>query len=234
MSSGWDSKFRFFTTRGDPWTAFAYCMTREPGQGDGFDTSWKSALGDQVFGKSPCYRSLDCSTNCRVKDSTWGILLLDHRNEINKRSLGERQKVLFVFISLTVNPDAWLFSISRKMCALCQERIQLLKPNLSVSVLACLRRLHWSSTILTQEVHHDTMGHGPLSRYVKLRVALAPGTSGTFSPPPRVSDPDMHHGTCRGFLWSRWREKRSRHSRLMHNPQFCLSGKRSMAQPCSQ
>ena len=41
---------------------------------------------------------------------------------------------------------------------------------------------------------------------------------GTFSPPSRVSDPDMHHGTCVtyvpwcmpgsltcGFLWSRWR-----------------------------
>ena len=43
---------------------------------------------------------------------------------------------------------------------------------------------------------------------------------GTFSPSPRVSDPDMHHGTCvthvpwcmpgsltSSFLWSRWREK---------------------------
>ena len=43
---------------------------------------------------------------------------------------------------------------------------------------------------------------------------------GTFPPPPRVSDPDMHHGTClthvpwcmpgsltSGFLWSRWRGK---------------------------
>ena len=38
--------------------------------------------------------------------------------------------------------------------------------------------------------------HGPLSRYVKLRVAHAPGMPGTFSPPPRVSDLDMHHGTC--------------------------------------
>ena len=48
---------------------------------------------------------------------------------------------------------------------------------------------------------------------------------GTFSPPPRVSDPDMHHGTCvthvpwcmpglitTGFLWSRCRGSRSRHS----------------------
>ena len=53
--------------------------------------------------------------------------------------------------------------------------------------------------------------YGPLARYVKLPW--------TFSPPPRVSDPDMHHGTCvthvpwcipgsltNGFLWSRWRE----------------------------
>ena len=61
--------------------------------------------------------------------------------------------------------------------------------------------------------------HGPLARCVKLRVAHAPGMPGTFSPPPRVSDPDMHHDTVlwcmsgsltNGFLWSRWQEKRSR------------------------
>ena len=39
--------------------------------------------------------------------------------------------------------------------------------------------------------------HGPLARYVKLRIAHAPGMPGTISPPSRVSDPDMHHGTCR-------------------------------------
>ena len=38
--------------------------------------------------------------------------------------------------------------------------------------------------------------HGPLARYVKLRVAHAPGMPGTFSPPPRVSDPDIRHVTC--------------------------------------
>ena len=61
----------------------------------------------------------------------------------------------------------------------------------------------------------------------------APGMPGTFSPPTRVSDPDMHHGTCvthvpwcipgsltSGFLWSLWRGKRSRHSRCMRNPNF--------------
>ena len=76
-----------------------------------------------------------------------------------------------------------------------------------------------------------SMLHGFVARYVKLRVAHAPGMPGTFSPPPRVSDPDMYHGTCvthvprcmpesltRGFLWNRWRGKRSRHSRRMRNP----------------
>ena len=60
-----------------------------------------------------------------------------------------------------------------------------------------------------------------------------------FSPPPRVSDPDMHHGTCvthvpwcmpgsltSSFLLNQWRGKRSRHSRRMRNPQLYLSGKR--------
>ena len=84
--------------------------------------------------------------------------------------------------------------------------------------------------------------HGLLARYVKLRVAHAPGMPGPFSPSPRVSDPDMHHGTCvthvpwcmpgsltSGFLWSRWRGKRSRHSRRMRDPQFKVSSKRPMA-----
>ena len=38
--------------------------------------------------------------------------------------------------------------------------------------------------------------NGPLARYAKLRVTHAPGMPGTFSRPPLVSDPDMHHGTC--------------------------------------
>ena len=30
----------------------------------------------------------------------------------------------------------------------------------------------------------------------KIADAHAPGMPGTFSPQPRVSDPDMHHGSC--------------------------------------
>ena len=87
----------------------------------------------------------------------------------------------------------------------------------------------------------DEENYGPLTRYVKFQVVHAPGMLGTFSPPPWVSDPDMHHGTCvthvpwcmlgsltSGFLRSRRRGKRSRHSRRMHNSQFYVSGKRSM------
>ena len=74
-----------------------------------------------------------------------------------------------------------------------------------------------------------------------MRVAHAPGMPRMFSPPQRVSDPNIHHGMCVthlpwcmpgsltiGFLWSRWRGKRSRHSPRMHNPQFCVSVKRPM------
>ena len=77
--------------------------------------------------------------------------------------------------------------------------------------------------------------HGPLAWYVKLRVVHA------FSPPPWASVPDMHHGMCvrhvswcmpgsltSVFLRSRWRRKSSQHSRHMRNPQFYVSGKRSV------
>ena len=37
---------------------------------------------------------------------------------------------------------------------------------------------------------------GPLTRDVKLWVAQAPGMPGTFSLPQRLSDPELHHGTC--------------------------------------
>ena len=84
--------------------------------------------------------------------------------------------------------------------------------------------------------------HGPLTRYVKMRFAHTPGMPRTFSPPPPVSNPDMHHGTyvthvpwcmsgllTNGFLWNRWRGKCSRHSRRMRNLQFYASGKRSIS-----
>ena len=81
---------------------------------------------------------------------------------------------------------------------------------------------------------------------VNLRVVHASVMPGTFSLPPRVSDLDMHHGTCvthvpwcmpgsltSGFHWIRWRGKRSRHSWRVHNPWFYISGTRPIVlAPC--
>ena len=82
--------------------------------------------------------------------------------------------------------------------------------------------------------------HGPLARYIRLRVTHVSEMPGTFSPPPRVSDPNMHRGTCvtlvpwcmlgsltSGFIWSWWRGKRSR---CMRKPWFYVSGKRPIAE----
>ena len=81
--------------------------------------------------------------------------------------------------------------------------------------------------------------NGHLAKHVNLLVvAHAPGVQETFSPPPLVSDHDMHYGMClthvpwcmprsitSGFLWCRWRGKRFRHIRNLH---FYVSGERHM------
>ena len=46
--------------------------------------------------------------------------------------------------------------------------------------------------LLVTTGHSRGCHHGPLNRYVKVRIAYAPGMPGTFSP-PRASDSDMHH-----------------------------------------
>ena len=79
---------------------------------------------------------------------------------------------------------------------------------------------HWFPWIPALPQFHWSLIHGPLARFVNLRVAHAPEMPGTFPPPPRLSDPDMHHGTCvthvpwcmpgsltSSFFWSRrWGE----------------------------
>ena len=68
--------------------------------------------------------------------------------------------------------------------------------------------------------------HGPLTRYVRLRVANAPGYRDRY----RVSMTNLPWcilgSLTSGFLWSRWRGKRSHYSRRMRNTQFYISGKR--------
>ena len=78
--------------------------------------------------------------------------------------------------------------------------------------------------------------NGPLVRYIKLRDVHAPGIPETFSPPPRVSDPGMHHGTCvmyvpwcmPGSLTSDFSLRSAAGKTFqafpgVRNPQFCVS-----------
>ena len=102
---------------------------------------------------------------------------------------------------------------------------------------------HWVVTL--DNNHEDIMTwntfNGPLTRYVKLRVVHAPGMPGTFSLPPtsmetaskrsrhasrhvRHAPVVMHVGIANPRRWG----KRSRHTQRMRNPQFYVSGKRSM------
>ena len=91
------------------------------------------------------------------------------------------------------------------------------KQQLGFIRLTCNTLLHSLKRFPVILVGGVIIGHGPLTRYAKLRVVHAPGMPGTFSPPPRVSDHDMHQGTCvthmswcmpgsltSGFPWSRW------------------------------
>ena len=84
--------------------------------------------------------------------------------------------------------------------------------------------------------------HGPLTRYVKLWDAHAPGMPGTFFPPPTSKEtvnkrPGMHYGTCvthvpwymSGSLIHGGGENVPEYSRRMRNPQFYVSGKRPMS-----
>ena len=76
----------------------------------------------------------------------------------------------------------------------------------------------------------------------KIAGCACTGNTGNVFPARVGSDPVMHHGTCvthvpwcmpgsltSDFLLIRQREKRSRHSRCICNPQFCVSGKRPIS-----
>ena len=87
-----------------------------------------------------------------------------------------------------------------------------------------------------------SLAMGLLPYMVKLRVAHAPGMPGTFSPQPtskeiasyRSRHASRHVRDARAVMHvginnQRWWGKRSRHSRRMRNPQFCVSGKRQIS-----
>ena len=58
---------------------------------------------------------------------------------------------------------------------------------------------HWGMMTYVDWVISGAI-HWPFTRYAKLRVAHRPGMPGTFSPPPRINDPDMHHAKCAALV----------------------------------
>ena len=126
------------------------------------------------------------------------------------------------------------------------ESVSVMSMKIFIFVKLIILCISWQIKVLPNsqiKLNYRYYGNAnvPLARYVKLRVAHSSGMPGTFSPPPRVIDPDMHHDTCvthvpwcmpgsitSGYLWSRWREKRSWHFRRMRNPQPYVSAKRPM------
>ena len=94
-------------------------------------------------------------------------------------------------------------------------------PHNGISYTGKTTSLYWIRTLHTTGVPL----HGSLARYVKLRVAHAPGMPGTF-PLPQHMLWCMSGSLTTDFLWSQWRGKRSRHSRRIRSLQFCVSGKR--------
>ena len=97
----------------------------------------------------------------------------------------------------------------------------------------------WNSTTLWYWQQYHISHQWVFYQIRKIAGYTCAGNAGNVFPATAVGDPGMHHGTCvthvpwcmpgsltSGFFWSRWWGKRSRHSRRMHNPQFCVSGKR--------
>ena len=108
---------------------------------------------------------------------------------------------------------------------------------------SCKHTTHWD----VMKIPRRAICAGTLSSFVQwasYQIRKSAGcacawNAGNVFPAPQVSDPDMHHGTCvthvpwcipesltSGFLWNRWRGKRSRHCRRMRTPLFHVSGKR--------
>ena len=134
--------------------------------------------------------------------------------------------------------DHWSTGLN-KQYILIENNDYMINPNYSIKCSASniwmALENKFSKYIIINWIHH-----GPLTKCVKLRVVHAPGMLATFTPPLRVSDPDMHHGTCvahvpwcrprlltSDFLWS-WRGKRSQHPCRMHNRHFYVTGKKPM------
>ena len=83
----------------------------------------------------------------------------------------------------------------------------------------------------TQTYHDDVVTQSHFRHHSERQMGMVSGeydSSNSWGDCVSVSS-CMTGSLTSHFLWSRWRGKRPRHSRRMHNPQFYVSGKRTMA-----
>ena len=98
----------------------------------------------------------------------------------------------------------------------------------STDIIAYVYRCPEKISILQEEVMY--MGLSPDTQNCGLRMRRecrerCPRHRG-LAIPSCIMSRCLSESLTSGFLWSRWRGKRSRHSRRMRNPQFCEPGKR--------
>ena len=144
-------------------------------------------------------------SNVHYNDITWEYLRLDTGNPIFVQHLfrlttkGSYMFSAFLVLCEWKRPVTGGFLSQRASNA---EEVFLTSSYIEIERIACsswnelVTSVILINTSATWHLLPWSRFYGPLARYVKLWVAHAAGMPGTFSPPPRVSDPDMQHGTC--------------------------------------
>ena len=124
--------------------------------------------------------------------------------------------------------NLFLWRMNVWVCCIVTKIKRIERADLTVSWRTLFAEQSWCITHFSRISATSYALNWPLTRYAKLQVAHTPEMPGTFCPPPWVSGPDMHHGTCmthvswcmpgsltNGFLWSRRRGKRSLHPAIL-------------------
>ena len=152
---------------------------------------------------------------------TYGKLEINGRKKENTgRTIKLRRKHFFwaavkMFLQMTCRRYAsqiWLQTYYTSLIS-SHNSSRLFTCKLGIYITSWIRRNLWALYI----VCHSYFWHRSFAWYGNLRVAHTPEMPETFFPPPRVSDPDMHHNSCvthtpwcmrvsltSGFFWSRW------------------------------
>ena len=136
--------------------------------------------------------------------------------------------------------DSNCFASIDMYCTSCKHGVTCQYVSLPwINLLNLNLNLIWSKYVAHNHRHSEanlynitvTMGLLPdaHNRGLRMRRERFPRHRGLAIPTCIMARASRTWSLTSGFLWSRWRGKRSRHSRRMHNPQFSVSDKRPIA-----